>query len=273
MSHHIPQDWAETTFDDWYMQVEGDRFSAEQTQQEARRIARMLELKPGQAVLDLACGLGRHTLELARMGLGPITGLDFVPSYIEEARKRALAAGVKSEFVCADMRALDYEGRFDAVFNCFNSMFYWDDATNQDILARVHRALRPGGRLYLEVQNREAQVAALALRANRWARMEHKLRGLLGRARRLVAPRPTVRLAQKDHVLDLETGVLNGTMQSKLPDGTLRETPYQLRLYTLTEVKTLLAQVGLEYQSSIGCPDENPYRIESSRVAIVAWRR
>ena len=43
-------DWVQATFDDWYMQVEGDRFSAQQTAQEAQRIARMLGLKAGEAV-------------------------------------------------------------------------------------------------------------------------------------------------------------------------------------------------------------------------------
>lgn len=265
-------DWVEATFDDWYMQVEGDRFSAQQTQQEAQRIARMLGLKPGEVVLDLACGLGRHTTQLARMGLGPLTGLDFVPSYIEEAKKRAQAAGLKAEFVVGDMRTLDYQGRFDAVFNCFNSLFYFDDPTNLDILHRIQRALKPGGRLYLEVQNREAQIASQALRANRWVRLERKLRGLIGGVRRRVNPKPTDLLSRKDRTIDLETGMLFGSMYSKLPDGTLRQTPYQVRLYSLTEIKAMLAKAGFSYEGCLSCPDEGPYRIESLRVAVLARR-
>ena len=66
-------------------------------------------------VLDIGCGLGDNAIYLASRGHS-VTGLDGSPAAIEEARRRAAAAGVTVNFDVADATALSgYEGRFDTV--------------------------------------------------------------------------------------------------------------------------------------------------------------
>jgi SAM-dependent methyltransferase len=107
-----------------------------------------LGLLPGQRVVDLGCGSGRTTLELAaRVGPGgEAVGVDISAEMLARARERAVRAGAGNvEFVHADVQVHDLgEGRFDAAYSRFGVMFFADPVA---AFANVRRALRPGGAL------------------------------------------------------------------------------------------------------------------------------
>ncbi len=103
-----------------------------------------LELEPGARVLDLACGHGRISLELARRGFH-VTGLDLRPRSLELARVAAEGEGLEVEWIRADMREIPPGRRFDAVVNVFTAFGYFDDEPeNQRVLgdARTRRPCR-----------------------------------------------------------------------------------------------------------------------------------
>jgi SAM-dependent methyltransferase len=105
-----------------------------------------LPLGPGQAVVDLGCGGGRTTLELASRVSpgGKAVGVDIAPELVAGGRERAARLGVDNvEFVHADVQAEDLgEAVFDAAFSRFGVMFFADPVV---AFANVRRALRPGG--------------------------------------------------------------------------------------------------------------------------------
>ncbi|MFA4085001.1 class I SAM-dependent methyltransferase [Mycobacteroides salmoniphilum] len=99
-------------------------------------------------VLDIGCGLGDNAIYLAQQGFN-VTGLDFAPSAIQQAKGRAAAAGVTVDFQVADATELNgWDGRFDTVidsgvYHCF------DHEGHAKYASALHRATRPGARWYI----------------------------------------------------------------------------------------------------------------------------
>ncbi len=142
-------DWYKDFFrgvvlDMWRKAVPPDK-----TRAEVDFLERGLQLRAGAAVLDVPCGHGRHAVELASRGYR-VTGVDLSPDEIDEARRRAAAAGVSAEWLCADKRDLPWTGRFDAGY-CLGDCFgYLDAAGSRQFIQAVARALKPGARFALD---------------------------------------------------------------------------------------------------------------------------
>lgn len=105
-----------------------------------------LDLQAGQRVLDIGCGSGATTLEIARRVAagGSVVGADISPQMLSVARKRAESAGVQVQFLEADAGAHDFGAPFDRAFSRFGVMFFELPA---QAFAHIRRALRPDGRL------------------------------------------------------------------------------------------------------------------------------
>ena len=146
-------------FDEDYDYFYSELFEAERSDADAEVVSRLLSLEPGTRVLDVPCGEGRISGRLARLGCD-VTGIDESERMVALARERY----PKVTFGRGDMRALPYEHEFDAVLNWFTSFGYFDSQTNDAVLAGFARALRPGGRLLLEMHNpwRVRRLVALA---------------------------------------------------------------------------------------------------------------
>jgi SAM-dependent methyltransferase len=114
-----------------------------------------LELKEpaSLSILDIACGAGRHALELARLGYS-VTGNDLSPFLLEEARKEALKSQLQLKLTCCDMRHIPAGGLFDLVVQLFTSFGYFDvKEDDRLVLSRVCGALRKGGWYVLDLLN------------------------------------------------------------------------------------------------------------------------
>lgn len=113
-----------------------------------------------QRLLDLNCGIGRHSTELAKRGK-EVIGTDISQLYIETAQKRAKEEGVsdKVRFQVADMRevasVLRSKGPFDGIINLWTSFGFYADDTNDDILRQCRKLVRDGGFFVLEIVNRD----------------------------------------------------------------------------------------------------------------------
>lgn len=103
---------------------------------------------PGEHVLDIGCGTGTTSLELARLvgESGHVTGVDVSAPMLDEARRRATDAGLaNTSFVVADAGAHRFEPRhYDAAFSRMGIMFFAEPVAG---FTNLRRALRPGGRL------------------------------------------------------------------------------------------------------------------------------
>ncbi len=130
--------------------------STEQTAREVAFLTRQLPLSGYRRVLDLCCGFGRHTIALAEQGYA-MTGLDSDRGAIAVAQEHAqtLGHGEKPMFVIEDMRRIgELPGTFDAIINMWQSLSYFDEATNADLLRQMHAKLSGNGRLVLDMYHR-----------------------------------------------------------------------------------------------------------------------
>jgi 2-polyprenyl-3-methyl-5-hydroxy-6-metoxy-1,4-benzoquinol methylase len=113
-----------------------------------------------RSILDLNCGIGRHSVELGKRGV-KVLGTDLSSLYIKIAEQRASKEGVadRVRFKTVDMRriasALSGEGPFDGIINLYTSFGYYDDKTNVSVLRQCLKLVRPGGFFALEIMNRD----------------------------------------------------------------------------------------------------------------------
>ena len=110
--------------------------------QKAKGLVELLAPKPGERILDLGCGTGALTAEIAARG-ADILGLDRSEEMIAQARKKY----PELKFEVADARTLKFQAEFDAVFS--NAVLHWIPEAEQ-VIAGVSRALKPGGRFVAE---------------------------------------------------------------------------------------------------------------------------
>ena len=120
---------------------------------------RLLELRPGMSVLDLACGHGELAAGLAVRGC-QVTGLDSSAVFLDRARAAAASAGVSIDYVAGDMRQLPWRSRFDRVVNWSTAFGYFDDTANRAVLDGIAGVLRPGGRLAMDLDNLPSFLAS-----------------------------------------------------------------------------------------------------------------
>src|ERR1700730_14457775 len=114
---HVRPDWWHEIFDALYLKTDGDVFeNPANTIADVDAVIAGASLSPGDRVLDLCCGQGRHSLELARRGFRSVTGIDLSHYLIDLARQRAQAAGAEVNFLEGDARHCDLHDRtFDCV--------------------------------------------------------------------------------------------------------------------------------------------------------------
>ena len=245
-------DWPVAFFDDDYLRIYRPQFTPERTAAETRFIADSLRAPAGGDVLDLACGVGRHAIGMARLGFN-VTGLDFNPRYLEIAAADAAAAGVRVTWRTGDMRALGFERAFDAVYSYFTSFGYFDDDENEQVLAGIAKALRPGGSVLLEMANRDRLLTHPQERT--WSQREDG--ALL--MEEITLEWVSSRVISRQHLIDPH----GGTQVTK---------EFSLRTYTCAELSALLRHQGLHVRAVFGDAEGKPYVPDSRRLVIVAER-
>jgi SAM-dependent methyltransferase len=210
----------------------------------------LLGLEPGARVLDLPCGVGRHSLEFARRGYR-VTGVDRTSAYLDVARERAAAAGLGVEWVRADMRAFVRPGAFDAAVNLFTSFGYFEDpAEDRRVAENLCRSLVPGGGLVMEMMGKE--VLARIFQARDWQEL----------------PDGTFYLQERKVVRDWSWAENRWILLT--PDGRRHEFAVSHRIYDGAGLRALLLDAGFAPVEIYGGLDGAPYDTEARRLVAVA---
>ncbi len=121
-------------------------------------IIKELGLSKGMSILDVGCGTGRHSVELARRGYD-VTGIDLSSGMLQQAMKAAAAASVEVQWIQADATSFELNRHFDVGLclceGAFGLLGAGDDPSEHDlaILRNINRALKPGGKFILTALN------------------------------------------------------------------------------------------------------------------------
>lgn len=151
---NVDPNWFDGFFEQEWLDEIALHLPNEGTQSQVDFVVERLGLEPGARILDIACGHGRHSLELARRGFR-VTGVDLSPRSLELAREAGRGESLDVAFVERDARELDFDAEFDAAINLFTSVigYFEDDADTQKVLNAVARALVPGGSFLVDTVN------------------------------------------------------------------------------------------------------------------------
>lgn len=143
---------------DWYKKIWSldirDLSWVEHTKQQVDFLMKRLDLKGNERVLDLACGFGRHSLELAKRGFS-VVGIDVTKDYIDFATQTAQEKGLDAKFILADIREVSFRNEFDLVLNMGDGAIGYleNDAENLKIFDVIASALRPNGKHFMDIMN------------------------------------------------------------------------------------------------------------------------
>lgn len=220
----------------------------------AANIATLMEMQPSESILDLACGFGRHSLELSRQGY-TVTGVDLNPNFIQEASSKALDLGLDANFQCADMREYIEPDGFENIIIMYNSFGYFlDPQDDQKVLQNCLLSLKPGGKLLVSVTPR---VYIMKNRSSRQFRYWHE------------EDNGTIRLeeaiANDDWTWDTTRWII-------LKGGERREFTYGIRLYDKLELCNLLSSVGFIGIRPFGSISGLPFSEESHHLILTSQK-
>jgi D-alanine-D-alanine ligase len=228
LEEHVNPEWWKTIFNSIYLMTDSDVVEdCNITEQEVELFSEILKLSPEDNILDLCCGQGRHSLELARRGFKYVEGIDRSHYLIQKAKGRAKKEGLDVKFREGDARKLPYPAdSFDVVMILGNSFGYFE--TLQDdlrVLKGVFRVLKPWGKLLIDVADGEYLRKNFQPRSWEWTGKKY----LVCRERSLSL--------DKQHLISRE-------LVTHVEKGIIADQFYSVRLYSRERVAELLKTAG-----------------------------
>jgi SAM-dependent methyltransferase len=243
---------------EWWQEMFGDRYftllgiDPVRTTAEVDGLERVMGLQPGAAVLDVACGRGRHSLELARRGYR-VTGLDYTQDYVEDARRQAREEGLDVEFILGDMREMSFEAQFDAAINMFTAFgFFESDEDDLRTLEGVTRALKPGGKFLIDYIHRDGIMR------------RYKPRDWDGD--------PQGDLILMERRFDVKSG-RNMDTWTFFRGEERRSFDVSVRFYAYTELAALIGRAGMDPIGAWGGLGDEELTMDSTRMVVLAEKR
>ncbi|MDD3627893.1 MAG: methyltransferase domain-containing protein [bacterium] len=245
----MTKQWYKKLFENYSLRYQEEPY-VHGTLQEVEFIEKEIGFNKGTKILDVGCGIGRHSIELGKRGYS-VTGIDLSQNMLDMAVKNSKEAGLDNlTFLQMDAVKMKLDKKFDlAIMLCEGAFPLMEtDEKNFKILKNISRALNPGARLIMTTLN---ALFVYTHRSNPSGGGEH---------------------------LDLVTSRLTGALQFKDNDGKNQKIKFNERYYTPSEMGWLLKQAGFkDIEIFHGEPGnftrEKEITFDSFEILIVAKRR
>ena len=212
----------------------------------------VLNLSPNHRILDLCCGYGRHSINLARMGYN-VVGFDLCERALELARQKAQEENLRIHLVRGDIRTLPFKSEFDCIYHLFAFGYFEDDHDVLRVLDEASRVLKPKGKLLVDVINGP-----------------RILRDFMERDQAEEAER---RIFQERRY-DAETRRLRSEWTFAYKNtGEVNKHQITERLCSVDELVSMIDSVGLRTLSVYGDFDKTEHSEDSKRIIVVAKKQ
>jgi SAM-dependent methyltransferase len=245
--HHLPHKWFETLFQGPAVDFWNRAMTPALTLADVDFLEKTLEVKPGARLLDVPCGNGRHSIELARRGYR-ITGVDLSDEFLAAAR-----AEFDADWRKGDMRELELEAStFDGAF-CFGNSFGYLNPTGVDaFLSSLAVALRPGAKLVIETGMCAESILPTIVQ-KRW----HRLGDLIILSENRYDP--------WESCLNIDYTFIRGDTAETRPTASY--------VFTTAELRRMLEDAGFAVAAFQGGMAGEPYQLGSPRLVITAQKK
>ncbi|MDR2941095.1 MAG: class I SAM-dependent methyltransferase [Treponema sp.] len=198
-------------------------------------------------VLDLCCGFGRISAELARRGFS-VTGVDITESYLQTAKEEASHEKLNIEYLKADAREFVRPDFFDLAVNLYISFGYFENEKDDLLLVRnVCESLREGGSFIIETLGKEIAVRDFV--ETEWFE------------------RAGFTVLTQYEILDSWTFLKNRWILIK--DGKRIEKVFTQRLYSASELRALMFSAGFSKVEIFGDWNESPYDKRAAKLIVI----
>jgi SAM-dependent methyltransferase len=203
------------------------------------------QLSFDERVLDLCCGSGRHLAHLLKAS-HHVVGLDYSEDLLNLARD---LVDEEAQLVRADMRSLPFEETFDVVMNYFTSFGYFmEHDENQGVVDNVCRALKPGGRFFIDYMNKDHVLSSIEPESHRFEQ--------------------GFEIVEKRWVDDARQRI--NKLTQVLKDGEeIKQSSESVQLYTEKEFTDLLSCSCLKIESIHGNYDATPISPNNPRMIVI----
>ncbi len=239
-------EWFKDLYDQFRMDTNFGKVSNKETKADVDFICEVLELKKGDKILDLFCGFGRHSIELAKRGY-LAAAIDYNFSYLEFGKKLCKGMDNIPNFIQGDVRNINYGKDYDAAIIMFNSFGYFNDSEDKLILNKIFNSLKPKGRFFIEILNRDWILK------NYKEKQEREFEDI-----KVIEKRKfDILTSRNDFIIQRfgENGIVN-----KMGSW---------RLYSAHEIKNMLEEIGFHLVSAYSNLNKEPLKIDARLMRMI----
>jgi len=208
-------------------------------------VIQLLDLKETDiCILDMPCGYGRHANIFAKRGFH-VTGIDNSEGFLKIAREDKSSGNV--DYICQDMREIDYDSEFDVVMILSGSFGYFSDEDNEKVIRAVAKALKPGGMFIMDNLSRDHHMISFNTQ---------------------VVCRMNDDFMIDDNSFDFISG-RHKCKRTIIRNGKHKEYEFFIRLYNINELRAMGEKYGLILKHTYGDWKGNPYDMRARRQIVV----
>jgi 2-polyprenyl-3-methyl-5-hydroxy-6-metoxy-1,4-benzoquinol methylase len=158
-------------FQGYYKDIWRHIFPDKTTQAEVDWMIDYAKLNSGNNILDLMCGYGRHSLELAKRGIS-VTAIDNLPEYINEIREQAVKGNLPIECNCLDVLEVDLNKEYDAILCMGNSLQFFNEEDILRLFSNIAAHLKPGGKIFINTWT-IAEIVIKNFKEKTWSKVDN----------------------------------------------------------------------------------------------------